>query len=56
MIKCLACKKRVSTTEMDKGFTCNTCTAFLTKHGYQYQDGEEINTYVLRLNETLGVK
>jgi hypothetical protein len=56
MIKCLTCQKRVRNTEMNKGFTCNNCTEFLSRFGYQYQDGEKINTYILRIKETLGVK
>jgi hypothetical protein len=55
MFKCLTCQKRVRNSEMNKGFTCNVCTEFLTRWGHQYKDGEEINIYILRIQDTLGV-
>ena len=42
MIKCIVCAKR--TSDIQKAFTCTSCTEFLSANGFEYS-GESIESY-----------
>jgi hypothetical protein len=55
-IKCFVCRKRTNIEQIQQGMTCSTCTNFLTKYGHQYQNGETVDQYRIRLEEVLDMK
>lgn len=42
MIKCIVCVQRKQ--DIQKAFTCSTCTEFLSANGFEY-NGESIESY-----------
>ena len=44
MIKCIVCAQRKENKDIEKAFTCITCTAFLKVNGFTY-NGEKIAKY-----------
>ena len=49
MIKCFRCRQRTLTTQMDKAFTCKTCTAILKETGEEWDEFESLVTYYRRV-------
>jgi N-acetylglutamate synthase-like GNAT family acetyltransferase len=44
MIKCIVCAKRTENQDIQKAFTCTSCTEFLSANGFEYT-GESIESY-----------